>query len=173
MDIQHLVDRLEQTLNDSFRLPLSAYLLVHEDRIFGIVDQMRVAVPEEVKRATRIEGEKDRILAQAHEEADRIRELARQEAEELVARESVIESAEHRADMILERARREAEILRQDANNYVVNELAKLEDDLLNSLAVVRNGLNKIHQEQPDLAPPQTENPLQAAAVEVETTASN
>ncbi|MCA9951011.1 MAG: hypothetical protein KDE48_15275, partial [Anaerolineales bacterium] len=132
-----------------------------------------VAVPEEVKRATRIEGEKDRILAQAHEEADRIRELARQEAEELVARESIIESAEHRADMILERSRREAEILRQDADVYVINELAKLENDLLNSLAVVRNGLNKIQQEQPDLTPPLTENPIQAAPVEAEISANN
>ncbi len=82
MDIQHLVDRLEQTLNDSRRLPLTAYLLVNEDQVFNIVDQMRVSVPEEVKRANRIEAEKDRILAQANEEADRIRALARQEAEE-------------------------------------------------------------------------------------------
>ena len=76
MDIQNLVDRLEQVLNESYRLPLSAYLFVHEDKVFSLIDQMRVAVPEEVKRANRIEAEKDRILAQAKEEGDRIRELA-------------------------------------------------------------------------------------------------
>jgi hypothetical protein len=65
MDIQHLVDRLEQALNDSPRIWLTANLIVNEDRIFSIIDQMRVAVPEEVKRANRIEAEKDRILAQA------------------------------------------------------------------------------------------------------------
>ena len=98
MDIQNLVDRLEQVLNDSSRLPLSAYLMVNEDKIFTIVDQMRVTVPEEIKRAARIESEKERILAQAHEEADRIRSLAKQEASELVNREVITSAAQQRAD---------------------------------------------------------------------------
>ncbi len=144
MDIQHLVDRLEQVLNESPRLPFSAYLFVHEDRIYNLVDQMRVAVPEEVKRANRIEAEKERILAQAKEEAARIRELAKQEANELVKRDAITVSAQQRADNILERARRDAEALRQDADAYVVNELMALEEELARSLAVVRNGLRKV-----------------------------
>ncbi len=149
MDIQHLVDRLEQVLNDSSRLPFSAYLFVNEDRIYNIVDQMRVAVPEEVKRANRIEAEKDRILAQAKEEATRIRELAKQEAGELVKRDAITISAQQRAENILERARRDAEALRQDADAYVVNELSALEEELLRSLAVVRNGLRKVQGDMP------------------------
>ncbi|MFQ5421761.1 MAG: hypothetical protein ACE5FD_10480 [Anaerolineae bacterium] len=150
MDIQHLVDRLEQVLNESVRVPLSAYLLVSEDRIFNIVDQMRVSVPEEVKRANRIEAEKDRILAQAKEESERIRDLAKQEAAELVNRDSITASAQQRANNILERARRDAEALRQDADVYVVDVLAKLEEDLLRSLSVVRNGLHKVQVDQPE-----------------------
>lgn len=152
MDIQHLVDRLEQVLNDSFRLPLSAYLFVNEDRIFNIVDQMRVAVPEEVKQATRIQAEKERILAQAKEEAERIRELAKQEAGELVKRDAIVSNAQQRADHMLERARRDADALRQDADVYVVEVLTKLEEDLLRSLTVVRNGLHKVQAEQTAVA---------------------
>ena len=144
MDIQNLVDRLEQVLNESYRLPLSAYLFVHEDKVFSLIDQMRVAVPEEVKRANRSEAEKDRILAQAKEEGDRIRELAKQEASELVRRDSVSMTAQQRADNIVERARREADALRHDADAYVAEVLAKLEEDLLRSLSVVRNGLEKV-----------------------------
>jgi vacuolar-type H+-ATPase subunit E/Vma4 len=128
---------------------LSAYLLVNEDKIFNIIDQMRVSVPEEVRKANRISAEKERILAQAHEEAERIRELARQEAAELVKRENILLSAQQRADNILERARRDAEALHHDADAYVVEVLAKLEDDLLRSLAVVRNGMRKVQTEQP------------------------
>lgn len=149
MDIQHLVDRLEQILNESYRFPLSTYLMVNEDRIFSLIDQMRVAVPEEIKRANRIEAEKDRILAQAKEEANRIRELAKQEAGELVKRDAVTSSAQQRADNILERARRDADALRHDADGYVVEVLAKLEEDLTRSLAVVRNGLRKVQVDPP------------------------
>ncbi|MEM7332951.1 MAG: ATPase [Chloroflexota bacterium] len=150
MDIQHLVDRLEQVLNESYRFPMSAYLMIHEDKIFNIVDQMRVSVPEEIKRANRIESEKDRILAQAKEEAERIRELAKQEAEELIQRDSITSSSQNRADNIVERARREAEALRLDADAYVVEVLAKLEDDLLRSLSVVRNGMDKVQVHEPE-----------------------
>jgi len=148
MDIQHLIDRLEQVLNESARLPLSAYLLVNEDKVFNIIDQMRVAVPEEVKRANRIESEKDRILAQAKEESERIRDLARQEAGDLVNRDTITASAQQRANNILERARRDADALRQDADVYVAEVLTKLEEDLLRSLSVVRNGLQKVQVDQ-------------------------
>ena len=149
MDIQHLVDRLEQILADSRRIPMSSNLIVDEDRLFNIVDQMRVSIPEEVKRANRVESEKERILAQAHEEADRIRELAKQEAAELVRRDAIMASAQQRADTILERARREAEMMRAESDTYALDVLMKLEEDLLRSLSVVRNGMRKLEPEPP------------------------
>ncbi len=148
MDIQHLVDRLEQALNESTRVPLSAYLLVNEEKVYSLLDQMRVAVPEEIKRANRIEAEKDRILAQAKEEGERIRELARQEAGELVKRDAIVNAAQGRAENIVERARRDSEALRQDADVYIMEVLNKLEEDLMRTLKVVQNGLVKVQNEQ-------------------------
>ncbi|MCA9980263.1 MAG: hypothetical protein KDD89_05510 [Anaerolineales bacterium] len=148
MDILHLVDRLEQLLNESRHIPMTASLILDEDRIYNIVDQMRVSIPEEVKRASRVIAEKERILAQANEEADRIRDLARAEAEELVKRDAIVQAARQKADSIQENALREADILREDADVYVINVLSKLEDDLLRSLSVVRNGLRKLNADQ-------------------------
>lgn len=159
MDIQHLVDRLEQTLGESRRIPLTPTLFVNEEKIFSIIDQMRVAIPEEVKRANRVETEKDRILAQAKEEAERIRQLARQEATELVKRDQVTVAAQQRADALLERARREADTIRHEADLYVLDVLSKLEEDLLRSLSVVRNGLRKLQAEQEGATAPAGEPP--------------
>ena len=154
MDIQHLVDRLEQVLSESRRLPLTALLLVDEDQIFNVVDQIRVAIPEEVKRASRIEAEKERILAQAKEEADRIRQLARQEAAELVRRENIKLIAEREAQTTLDRAEREAEILRVDADSYVLEVLTRLEEELVHSITVVRNGLQRVQVDQTPVKTP-------------------
>ncbi|MCZ7670280.1 MAG: ATPase [Chloroflexi bacterium] len=144
MDIQQLVDRLEELIDNSRMLPLSVYRLIEEDKLYNLIDQMRVTIPEEVKRANRVEAEKDRVLAQAHEEADRILDLAKQEAEELVKRDAIVSSAQQRSDNILERSHRDAEALRSDADLYVIDVLTKLEEDLLRSLAVVRNGMRKV-----------------------------
>ena len=155
MDIQHLVDRLEEILNDSKQIPLTSNIMVDEDRIYRLVDQMRSAIPQEIKQAGRVNAERDRILAQAKEEAERIRALAKQEAEELVNRDSVSQTAQQRADTIIERSRREAEGLREDADTYVVDVLTKLEENLLHSISVVRNGLRKVqHEKQPSEGAP-------------------
>lgn len=148
MDIQHIVDRLEQALNESTRIPMSAFLLVNEEKVYNLLDQMRVAVPEEIKRANRVEAEKDRILAQAKEEAERIRELARQEAGELVKRDAIVSAAQHRAENIIERARRDTEALRQDADVYIMDVLNRLEEDLTRTLKVVQNGLHKVQSDR-------------------------
>lgn len=152
MDIQHLIDRLEQALAESKHIPLSSNLVVDEDRVFNIIDQMRVAVPEEVKNANRIVAEKERILAQAHEEAERIRNLSRQEAGELVKRDSVVMASQQRADTILERARREADQIRHESDVYSIEVLTRLEEDLLRILQTIRNGMRKLQSEAEQMA---------------------
>jgi hypothetical protein len=71
MDILHLVDRLEELLNQSRPFPFTHNVIVDEDRMLDIIDQMRVAIPDEVKKSQKIMQERDRILAQATEEASR------------------------------------------------------------------------------------------------------
>jgi hypothetical protein len=71
----------------------------------------------------------------------------------LVNRDGITHSAQQRADNIMERAKRDAEALRRDADVYVIEVLAKLEEDLLRSLSVVRNGLRKVQVEQEVEAP--------------------
>ena len=74
----------------------------------------------------------------------------------MVKRDAVVAAAQQRADNILERARRETEVLKRDADAYAMEVLSKLEDNLLNSLGVVRNGLRKI---EADAAAPESPTP--------------
>jgi cell division septum initiation protein DivIVA len=147
MDILHLLDRMEKLLLESRRIPMTASIIVDEDRLFNILDQMRANIPEEVKKASRIYAEKDRVMAQTREEAERIKEIAKKEADELVNRDSIVKLAQDRAEKIDQRARNEAARLRDDADIYALNQLSRLEDDLLRSLTVVRNGLHKLRDD--------------------------
>ena len=51
MDILHLVDRLEELFNESRPIPLTHSVVVDEDRVLEIIDQMRISIPDEVKKA--------------------------------------------------------------------------------------------------------------------------
>lgn len=148
MDILHLIDRLEALLNEGTHPPLSKRVMIDEQRAWEIIDQMRVTIPEEVKKARRITQEHDRVVAQANEEGARIIDLAKEEAERLVSEHEITKAAQTRANTIIERAQREAEALKLDADDYTVQVLSKLEEDLAKALGVVRNGLLKLNAEK-------------------------
>ncbi len=145
MDIQHLLDRLEALLSDSRRI--GGKLIVDAQRSWDLIDQMRISIPEEVKRAQRINQERDRIMAQAKEESSRIIELARQEAAELVQEHVIAQQAQELAETVAARARRDAEGVQREADEYVLDVLQQLEADLGRTLTVVRNGVEKVQRD--------------------------
>jgi len=109
---------------------------------------MRISVPEEVEKASRVLTQRDRLLAQANEEAARLVDLAREKGENLIQRDAIVQAAQNRAANIIEQARQDAEAIRSDADNYVLEVLNELEGHLLKTLTVVRNGINKIQQDR-------------------------
>ena len=153
MDILQLIDRLEELFNESKTIPLTRNVMVDEDRMLDIIDQMRIAIPDEVKKAQQLLGQRDRVLAQAQEEANRTLELARQKADQLVAKDMVAVEAQRRAEQILAQARGDAEGVRADADDYVINSLRQLEAELDRNLNQVRNGIRTVEEEQERRAP--------------------
>ena len=148
MDIQHLVDRLEDLIDEGRHIPMTKLTMVDEERALEIIDQMRISVPEEVEKANRVINQRDRLMAQANEEAARIVDLAREKSESLIQRDAVAQAAQNRAANIIEQARQDAEAIRTEADNYVLEVLNELEGHLLKTLTVVRNGINKIQQDR-------------------------
>lgn len=147
MDILHLIDRLEELLNQSRPLWFTHNVIVDEDRMLDLIDQMRVAIPEEVKKAQQIIAQRDRILAQAQEEANRTLAIAREKSDQLTDRDAVVQSAQARAEEILARARQDVESTRREADDYVVDTLRRLEIELDRYLTQVRNGIMSLQRE--------------------------
>jgi DNA repair exonuclease SbcCD ATPase subunit len=160
MDILHLVDRLEELFNESRTLPFTRNAVVDEDKMLDIIDQMRVTIPNEVKQAQQVLSQKDRIMAQAQEEANRITSLAREKAEQLVAHEAIVKSATARAEQILTQARAEAQSTRRDADDYVIEGLKHLDSEMTRLQSQVRNGVRKLEEERLRNAPPPAPAPV-------------
>ena len=153
MDILQLIDRLEELFNESKNIPLTRNVMVDEDRMLDIIDQMRIAIPEEVKKAQQLLGQRDRVLAQAQEEANRTLELARQKADQLVAKDMVVQEASRRAEQILVQARTEGENTRADADEYIMDSLNQLQAELERITNQVANGIRTVKDEQARRAP--------------------
>lgn len=167
MDIQHLVDRLEDLIDEGRHIPFSKYTLIDEERALEIIDQMRISIPEEIEKASRVLATRDRILAQANEEAARVVQLARQRSEALLDQEVSVQAAQNRAANIIEQARQEAEAIMAGADSYVLEVLTQLEQDLLKALTVVRNGIKEVNKQAARSAPSEAAltQPAQTGAV--------
>ena len=148
MDILQLIDRLEELFNESKAIPLTRNVMVDEDRMLDIIDQMRIAIPEEVKKAQQLLGQRDRVLAQAQEEANRTIEIARQKADQLVARDMIVQEAQRKADQVQIQSRAEADRVRNDADDYVIESLNQLQAELERIANQVRNGIRTVEEEQ-------------------------
>lgn len=155
MDILYLVDRLENLIAGSRKMPLVNQIIMKESDILNIVDQLRTTIPDEIKQARRIIQDKERILAQAQAEANALLARAREESEQAVNREGLLKAAEARSQELVRRAEEEAEVLKNKADGYVVETLRDLRDhltsietDIGRSILSIEKGLASLEDEE-------------------------
>jgi len=148
MDILHLVDRLEELFNESRSVWLTRKVLINEDRMLDLIDQMRLSIPEEIKQAQQILSQKDRILAQAQESANRMTELAREKSIQMVERDSIVQAAQVQAGEIKSKTIEDTKIIKKEADDYSMKTLINLEVKLERIIVEVRNGIQTLEQEQ-------------------------
>ena len=154
MDILQLIDRLEELFNEAKAVPFTHNVVVDEDRMLELIDQMRIAIPEEVKKAQQVMAQRDRVMAQAQEEANRTLQISRDKAEQMIQKDMIVQEAQRRADQIVAQARSEAEATRVDADNYVLDTLMQIQDQIAKLNNQVGNGIRVIQEEQMRKASP-------------------
>ncbi len=148
MDILQLIDRLEELFNDAKAVPFTHNVIVDEDKMLELIDQMRIAIPEEVKKAQQVMAQRDRVMAQAQEEANRTLQIAREKADQMLQKDIIMQEAQRRADQIISQGRAEAESTRADADNYVVDTLMQLQEQIAKISNQVSNGIRMVQEEQ-------------------------
>ena len=159
MDMLYLLERLEEVLADGKRVPGLKRTLVDEDECIGIIDQIRLSLPAEVRQARKLTAERDALLEQAQARADQIIKAAEEEARERARDHVISRQAETRGEEILARAEREADQIRREADDYACRVLMDLEHRLDGLMSTVRSG---IHSLQADVEARQGEETSQA-----------
>ena len=144
MDILHLVDRLEELFNESRPIWFTHNVIMDEDRLLDIIDQMRISIPEEIKKSQQLIIQKDRMLAQTQEEANRTLALAREKADQVVEKDQIVVSAQARAEQILAQTRQECDQIKREADEYVMQTLQALKTEMEKSLNQINNGIAAI-----------------------------
>ena len=151
-DIQFLVERLEALVVNARKVPMTSQVILEQATLLDLIDQLRVAIPEDVRNARRIMQESDRVLAKAREEAEEIIGAAQEQAAILLQDQSIIREAESRAGDIEKQTQTKADETMRGADQYASDVLIRLESDLVKTLSIVKKSLEVLEERRPEPA---------------------
>jgi vacuolar-type H+-ATPase subunit H len=123
---------------------MSNKVCIDEREALDVLDLMRTAIPDEIKQARRTNQEREKVLAQAQTESNRILTQAQERVDRLVAESNVTIAAEQRAREIVDQARSDAEEIRRGADEYALQMLDRLDDQLRRITGNVRNAISAL-----------------------------
>ena len=126
-------------------------MVVDQNAALGLIDELRVAVPEEVRAAKRINSEGERIIEKAQEEAERIVGRAQEQAAFLIDERGLTQAAEVESQRIIEEAHADGERIRAGADDYAVSVLEGLEGDVQRTLQSIQKGLGLLDERRATL----------------------
>ncbi|MCE1245632.1 MAG: hypothetical protein LWY06_03190 [Firmicutes bacterium] len=122
MRIYHVLEKIENAVYNSPKIPWTNYALIRKDKILNLIEKTRNDLPEEMKRARWVSQENQRIIQESQVKAgeivreaeNRSKDLlrdAREESRRLLDKEAIVINAKNRADEILAASKAEAEAM--------------------------------------------------------------
>jgi hypothetical protein len=138
------IDEISALVEAARAVPMSANCMVNRHDLLGMLDELRAALPAEIRTAQALLDERDSVIAVGQREAERIIAEGEHEHRRLVSVAEVTVSAEHEASRIIAEARAEAQNLRDEIEEYVDTTLANFEQMLQRTMATVERGRDKM-----------------------------
>lgn len=155
MEVFEILDRLEAIAGGATKLPLTQRAVINPRDIQELVSQLRHSLPQDIAEAQQIIRYRDTIVKQSQDEATGVRKAAERESMEKVSDTQVVKDAKTRAEEIRAQAKKDAaDLIAQaeaqattrikGADEYAVDVLRKLEEELNTLLLTARRGLEAL-----------------------------
>ena len=119
MKVLELLEELEDIVDAATKVPMMSKVMVEAEDVFSIIREIRLALPDDVQQAKWIRDERDRILADAKTEYERIIREAKKQADYLVETNEITARATKLAQEIRDDADINAKILKMKTYDYV------------------------------------------------------
>lgn len=132
MNVEALIDELEETIEKGFKLPLTNKLIVEYDKVKELIDEIKLAMPQEIRQAQTLVKERSVILEDAKKEAEAILKVADDKQRAMLNQNEIVRQAKLRAKEAKSEAEDRCRQLKNNANKYIEDSL-KLADEILAS----------------------------------------
>lgn len=143
MLLMTMLENLEKELENAKNVPLSSKKMIDIDEFLGIIDNMKVAIPDEIKQSKLVLEREAYILEDAKRNAGLIVAEAEKTAKAMIDEHEIVQQATEKAEEIMESARSNAQDIRDGAMNYAGDILRHIESDVSKYLETIRENLSE------------------------------
>lgn len=144
MDVLKLLDEIEDIIEGSSTIPFAGKALVDKGEVLDIIKEIRIKLPDEIKQAEWIKVERQRILAEAQNEADTMVEEVKIHIEEMVEQDEITKLAYERSEEIISKAQNNAKEIRIGAREYADGLLKETEVNLKNIIVTLEKNRQEL-----------------------------
>ncbi|NLJ34847.1 MAG: ATP synthase F0 subunit B [candidate division WS1 bacterium] len=135
------------------RVFLLKKLVLDADEFYDMVHRLRTSLPEEMTTATQVSRQRQAIIEQAHDEAQKIIDGARQQAQLLVSNDLLTKQAQSEAERILEQARVDSNAIRAEATQWARGMVERLDNYVGRISATIDKTKKALSTQGPGSAP--------------------
>jgi cell division septum initiation protein DivIVA len=143
-EVEARLDELELALAEARPMPLSASVLVSRETLTQLVNEIRELLPSELRQARWVLRERESLLNEAEQTAQRMIADAEQECLRLTGETEVVRAAEREAKRVTREAQDQSRAMRLEAEDYIDAQLARFELVLQKTLKTVEAGRDRL-----------------------------
>jgi len=147
--IEELLLLLNNMIQDSWTVPLSGdRCVIERDKALDIIDEIREALPSELKQARSIVESRNEVLAAAKREAEAIKRQAEERARVLVSENEIVVASRQRAGEMINAAETKSAQIVKAANEYIEQVLKRAEEAVSGTTEVLKTARAQINSIQ-------------------------
>ena len=126
--LDRIFEDIYNLVTEANRIPLTDKVIIEANDLADALDELKAAIPKEVRNASQVLEEQKSIVNKAYEDADRIIEQAKAEAERIVAIAEAEAERMIKQEEIVKEASAIAEEIKANALRYQEEVKAEAED---------------------------------------------
>ncbi len=147
MSVNDALDEIEKIIASAWRIPMTkGKCAVSVEELQILIDDVRLALPKEIKQAKIIVENRNDILSDARQEAKNIINNAKKHAQYMMDETTIVKLAKRKASSLISSAKYKTNEMRQKTNTYVEELITNLDRVISLTSKNFKNSANDIKE---------------------------
>lgn len=149
-EFDNLLGEMDELLEEAWSVPMTGggKCFIDREKLREYINGLQTYYPSEIRKAKAIIEERETILLKARTDAEKMIRDAEEKAKKMLDEEAVLKEAKRLAEEMLASAKETSDKMRKNAADYVDTLLRRLEEQLENNLAGIKQARRALERDE-------------------------